>query len=193
MCLLIHLLLLEPQINKWTDTLQESFSAAKKLAGNPVGLAEPRPTDILRTYSDYSADTKAVGGRLMILRKQPDGSTKELVGGFFNAVLSKHKRSWLPCEGEAAGIRLVIDHFRHHIRESKNVTVHYTDSMACVLAWKRSLKGAFSASARIATFLTGLSSLPIELHHKPGELMYTTDYASRHPPRCESKQCQICN
>ena len=111
---------------------------------------------------------------------------------FFNAVLSKHKRSWLPCEGEAAGIRLVIDHFRHHIRESKNVTVHYTDSMACVLAWKRSLKGAFSASARIATFLTGLSSLPIELHHKPGKLMYTTDYASRHPPQCQSKQCQIC-
>ena len=68
---------------KWTTILQESFSAAKQLAGNPFGLAEPRPTDVLRTYSDYSADTKAVGGRLMIMRKQPDGSTKELVGGYF--------------------------------------------------------------------------------------------------------------
>ena len=92
----------------------------------------------------------------------------ELVGQFFSAVLSKHKRKWLPLEGEAAAIRLVLDHFSHHIRESNNTTTHYTDLMPYVQAWKRSLKGAFSASARISTFLTGLSSLPVELVHKPG-------------------------
>ena len=64
--------------------------------------------------------------------------------------------------------------------------------MPCVLAWKRSLKGAFSSSARIATFLTGLSSLLVELHHKPGAQMYTSDYASRHPTLCTSNTCQIC-
>ena len=101
--------------------------------------------------------------------------TKELVGGYLNAVLSKHKCNWLPCEGEAARIRLVIDHFRQHIRESKNMTIHYTDSMPFVLAWKRSLKRALSESACIASFLTGLISLPIELEHKPGKLMYTKD------------------
>ena len=176
----------------WTDTLNESFNAAKKLANNPVGIAEPRPTDLLRTYSDYSAETKAIGGRLTILRPQSDGTTKELVGGFFSAVLSKHKRKWLPCEGEAAAIRLVLEHFKNHIRESNHTTIHYTDSMPCVLAWKRSLKGAFSASARIATFLTGLSSLPVELHHKPGVQMHTSDYASRHPTKCLTDTCQIC-
>ena len=155
-------------------------------------MFEPRPTGTLRTYSDYSAESKAIGGRLIIIKPQPDGSTKELVGGFFSAVLSKHKRKWLPCEGEAAAIRLVLDHFSHHIRESNNTTIHFTDSMPCVLAWKRSLKGAFSSSARIATFLTGLSSLPIELHHKPGAQMYTSDYASRHPTLCTSNTCQIC-
>ena len=176
----------------WTDTLQECFQRAKQLASNPVGLAEPRPTDTLRTYSDYSAETKAVGGRLTILRKQEDGSTVELVGGFFSAILAKHKQRWLPCEGEACAIRLVLEHFQHHIRESENQTIHYTDSMPCVLAWRRSLKGAFSASARIATFLTGLSTLSVELHHKPGKMLHTSDYASRHPAVCTFDNCQIC-
>ena len=113
---------------KWTDELNASFVAAKQLAMNPVGLAEPRPDDLLQTYSDYSADNRAVGGRIVILRKQPNGETRELIGGFYSAVLSKHKRAWLPCEGEAAAIRLVLEHFRHFIRESNHTTVHFTDS-----------------------------------------------------------------
>ena len=177
----------------WTNELNECFNAAKALAANPVGIAEPRPDDQLSTYSDYSADTRAIGGRLVINRKQEDGTTVELIGGFYSSVLKKHKRNWLPCEGEAAGIRLVLEHFKPHIRESNNVTVHYTDSQPCVLAWKRSMRGAFSASARISTFLTGLSSLPIELHHKPGKLLHTSDYASRHPQKCNDQRCQICS
>ena len=177
----------------WTNELNSSFEAAKALAKNPIGLAEPRPSDRLQTFSDYSAETRAVGGRLIILREQEDGTTKELVGGFFSAVLSKHKKAWLPCEGEAAGIRLVLEHFRHHIRESNHLTTHFTDSLPCVLAWRRCLRGAFSASARISAFLTGLSSLPIELRHKSGKLMYTSDYASRHPHTCLAPRCQICS
>ena len=177
----------------WTDHLQESFEAAKRLAANPVGIAEPRPDDQLQTFSDYSAHTRAVGGRLIILRKQPNGETKELVGGFFSAILDKHKKNWIPCEGEAAAIRLVLEHFKHHIRESENNTIHYTDSQPCVLAWRRSLKGAFSASSRISTFLTGLSVLPIELRHRPGKLMFTSDFASRHPTECKSPKCQVCS
>ena len=100
----------------WTEDLLSSFSKAKSLAAHPVGLAEPRPDDQLQTYSDYSAETKSVGGRLVILRKQADNTTQELIGGFYSAVLDKHKRNWLPCEGGAAGIRLVLEHFKHHIR-----------------------------------------------------------------------------
>ena len=176
----------------WTKELQDSFDAAKALAANPTGIAEPHPDDQLQTFSDYSAETRAVGGRLIILRKQPNGDTIQLVGGFYSVILDKHKKNWIPCEGEAAGIRLVLEHFKHHIRESENTTVHFTDSMPCVLAWKRTLKGAFSASSRISTFLTGLSILPVELRHRPGKLMHTSDFASRHPTACNSTKCQIC-
>ena len=176
----------------WTDTLEQSFMSAKKFAENPVGIAEPRPSDQLQTYSDYSAESRAVGGRMVILRKNDDGTTQELIGGFFNVVLDRHKRNWLPCEGEACGIRLVLEHFKHHIRESNHITVHYTDSQPCVLAWRRSQKGAFSSSSRISAFLTGLSTLPIELRHKPGKQMLTSDYASRNPTPCLATKCQIC-
>ena len=176
----------------WTDALQQSFNDAKQLAANPTGIAEPRPDDHLQTFSDYSAETRAVGGRLVILRTKPNGEQIELVGGFYSVILDSHKKNWLPCEGEAAGIRLVLEHFKHHIRESQHTTTHFTDSQPCVLAWKRSQKGAFSASSRISTFLTGLSVLPVELRHRPGKFMYTSDYASRNPPTCTSQKCQIC-
>ena len=52
----------------WTDELESSFKAAKELAANPVGITEPRPDDQLRTFSDYSAEKRAVGGRLTIIR-----------------------------------------------------------------------------------------------------------------------------
>ena len=140
----------------WTPNLLKAFAAAQKLASHPTGITEPRPQDKLSTYSDYSADSRAVGGRLVIERSNPDGTTQQLVGEFFSVVLDKHKQHWLPCEGEAAAIRLVLEHFSHYIRESNQPTIHYTDSQPCVLAWKRSKRGAFSSSSRISSFLTGL-------------------------------------
>ena len=70
----------------------------------------------------------------MIKRNNPDGTTDTLIGGFFSAVLDKHKQHWLPCEGEAAAIRLILEHFSSYIREADSPTVHYTDSQPCVLA-----------------------------------------------------------
>ena len=175
----------------WTDKLTKSFEDAKCLASKPIGIAEPRPGDQLHTYSDYSAENNAVGGRLVIVRKV-NGKLIELTGGFYNAVVDKHKRSWLPCEGEALGIRLVLEHYQHHIRESSTTTIHHTDSQPCVQAWKRSLRGAFSSSSRISSFLTGLSTLPVELRYSPGKTLFTSDFASRHPVKCISDKCQIC-
>ena len=176
----------------WTNELEKSFTDAKQLAANSKGIAEPRPSDQLYTYSDYSADNRAVGGRLVIVRKQEDGSQIQLIGGFFSAVLDKQKQHWIPCEGEACAIRLVLSHFQNQIRESDHVTIHYTDSQPCVMAWKRSKRGAFSTSSRICAFLTNLSVLPVELHYKPGKELHTSDFASRNPPKCTASNCQIC-
>ena len=64
--------------------------------------------------------------------------------------------------------------------------------MPTVQAWKRSKTGAFSTSARISAFLSGISALDIEIVYTPGRDMKSSDYNSRHPTPCDAKRCQIC-
>ena len=87
---------------------------------------------------------------------------------------------------------MVCKHFTPYIRESVNNTTVYTDSLPTVHAWRRMKTGAFSASARVAAFLTGLSALTVELVHKPGKEMINSDYNSRHPNSCSYDRCKIC-
>ena len=64
----------------------------------------PRPTDVLHTFSDFSAANKAVGGRLVIHRQDHDGSVKKLLGGIFlvesekgaKRELFQHQQGFLP-------------------------------------------------------------------------------------------------
>ena len=176
----------------WTDALLEAFIKSKESLNNINTVYVPKPTDTLHTYSDWSAKHKAAGGRLEIHRTLGDGSIKKLLGGHFSCRVSNYQKNWLPCEGEALSARLVVEHFSPLLRESKNKVTHHTDSMPTVQAWKRSKTGAFSSSARISTFLTGMSALDIELVFKPGVEMYSSDYYSRNPVKCENKRCQIC-
>ena len=151
----------------------------------------PKPSDILHTYSDFSKAEKAVGGRLEIHRKV-NGKLRKLPGGHFSCRVSKLQEKWYPCEGEALATKLVLEHFADSIRENNNVTIHHTDNQPVVQAWKRSKSGAFSASARISTFLTGISAKNVEIVYTPGKNMDTSDYNSRNPQECHEQKCQIC-
>ena len=129
---------------------------------------------------------------MLIKRKEPDGTTRTLLGGYFSCNLSIHQKNWLPCEGEALGVKLLCKHFGPLIRENKNVTTVFADNQPTVHAWKRMKTGAFSSSARVASFLTGLSAMTVEVVHKPGKEMTVSDYNSRHPNACSGKRCKIC-
>ena len=50
----------------WSDELLSAFQLCKKSLNDINMIYVPKPTDILHTYSDYSAAEKAVGGRLEI-------------------------------------------------------------------------------------------------------------------------------
>ena len=176
---------------EWNDQLKEDFNTAKKMMTELEEVFTPKPDDKLQTYSDYSQEHCAVGGKLIIVRKV-GGKEVKLNGGFFSARLNKFQSRWLPCEGESLGIKLVLEHFSHFIRENKNQVLHFTDSLPCVQAFKRAKLGAFSTSARIATFLTSISSLNIDIVHTPGKNLKLVDYISRHPNTCDNKSCQIC-
>ena len=176
---------------QWTEELRNDFKDAKETLKSLQEVYTPRPSDILKTYSDYSAEHKAIGGQLIIHRKM-DGKDVKLNGGFFSARLNKFQANWLPCEGEALGIKLVLQHFEPHIREATQQVQHYTDSLPCVHAYRRAKKGAFSTSARIATYLTSICGLNVEILHTAGKQLTLVDYISRNPTTCENNSCQIC-
>ena len=176
----------------WTEELKEIFMRAKLATRQVKGVHTPRPTDTIHTYSDYSQATRAVGGRMVIVRMK-DGKERQLHGGYFSVVLDKFKGRWIPCEAEAAGVRLTLEHFAPYIRESLNQSVHFTDNLPVVQAFKRSLMGAFSNSPRIVTFLTSISTICSDIVHKPGKTLHSADFQSRHPTGCEDPaECQIC-
>ena len=107
--------------------------------------------------------------------------------------LNTSQKRWLPCEAECLAVKLVLDHFSYAIRESKNPVTHYCNNLPTVMAYKRLKQGIFSASARIAAFLTTVNSFDVDIVHKVGKDLLLTDYLSRHPASCSNKRCQVCD
>ena len=175
----------------WTEQLKNDFQDAKSKIKQLEEVYTPKPTDLLQTYSDFSDEHKAIGGRLLINR-MVDGKMMQLNGGYYSARLNKFQTRWLPCEGEALGCKLVLEHFAPSIRENNNQHQHFTDSLPCVHAARKAKLGAFSSSARISTFLSSISHLNVEFHHTAGKSIKLVDYISRHPNACNDKGCQIC-
>ena len=115
-----------------------------------------------------------------------------LHGGFFSAKITPSQSRWAACEGESLGVRLVLEHFRPILRESNKTVIVHCDNLPTCQAWQRAKQGLFSNSSRVSAFLTGISTLNVELVHKQGKLMQYSDYASRHPVTCSNTKCQIC-
>ena len=177
---------------EWTENLNNVFKQAQEATGKLEAVTVPRPDDKLHTYSDYSQTGRAVGGK-MIIERVTDSGTEFLLAGHYSVILDKFKEKWLPCEGEAAGIKAVLQHFKPWIIDNHGVTTHHTDNQPSVQAWKRLKKGAYSASSRISSFLSDLSQLSVELEYTPGKDMKTSDFASRNAQACKSPEsCQIC-
>ena len=105
----------------WSLELSESFKLAKEALENLETIHTPKPSDKIELFTDYSADKKAVGGHMMIKRMDAKGETRKLLGGYFSCKLNTHQKNWLPCEGEALGVKLISKHFTPFIRENETL------------------------------------------------------------------------
>ena len=176
----------------WTEETQKLFRKAQEATNSVEAITTPRPSDKLHSYSDFSQDAEAVGGRMILKRKEGDQDIIRLVG-FYSAKLDPAKVRWNPCERESLACRLVLEHFAPYIRQSLHPVTHHTDNRPTVQAWHKSMKGAYSNSSRMGAFLTGLSALSVEMVYTPGKEMFTSDHASRHPIDCKETRCQVCS
>ena len=113
----------------WSEENKASFKVAKDMVASVKGIYYPLPTDRLRTYSVFSQEANAVGGRLEFVRTDEKGKETIFHGGFFSASLNSNQKRWLPCEAECLGVKLVIEHFASIIRESQSPVTHYCDNL----------------------------------------------------------------
>ena len=108
----------------------------KRQIGSPLALCKSQNKGA-HSAPKFQLAEKAIGGKLVIKRKDEDGSSRKLLGGHFSCRLNTHQKNWLACEGEALGVRLVSQHFAPVIMENDEVTTIHSDNMPTVHAWRR--------------------------------------------------------
>ena len=175
----------------WTPELIKEFDAAKESIKTSAPIIIPRTTDKLHIYPDWSQDADAVGGRLIIERKE-GGKKINLHGGEFSCRLKGAQARWTPCEKECLAIKLLVQHFQPFIRESKSTTTIFTDNIVSVHAWNAIKLGKISTSSRVASFISTMCENNIQIVHLPGVTTKVADFNSRHPIVCMSDKCQTC-
>ena len=159
------------QMIPWTDELHSFFSKAQEALRSPRVITVPTRSDRLVITTDGSPVNKGLGATLFA-----DRNGKRLVAGFFSMKMKSHQEGWYPCEFEALAISAAIEHFAPYIRESRHAVQILTDNKPCVQAFDKLRKGEFSASARVSTFLSQLSSYNVYVHHTKGELNASSDF-----------------
>ena len=161
-----------------SSKLQDSLLSAES-------ITLPQPSDQLIIVHDGSK--VGIGSVLYLLR-----NSNIKLGGFFSAKLKSHQTLWCPCEIEALSIASSVKHFGPYIRQSTQTSQILTDNKPCVQAWSKMIRGEFSTSARVATFMSVLSDFKVDVQHIKGSDNLPSDFQSRNPPECNSPYCQIC-
>ena len=174
-------------IIQWDTDLTSHFRKAQKALENPQVLTIPTRCDKLTMTVDASPVNDGIAAALFVTR-----NGKQLIADNFSLKLKTHHTKWEPCELEALAISAGVKHFSPYIRENDHPLHIFTDNKPCIQAHNKLLKGHFSASARVSTFLSCLSEYNVTLSHIKGSENVISDYGSRHPQQCAEAQCQIC-
>ena len=172
----------------WSDELLSAFHKAQEALTSTHTITLPQPNDQLWIVTDGSVKKHSIGSTMYVTR-----NGKPLLAGFFSAKLRGRQPTWLPCEVEALSISASIKHFSPYIIQSKHNTCILTDSKPCVQAYEKLCRGEFSASPRLATFLSTVSRYQASVRHLKGSANIPSDFASRNAPDCIDPTCQICS
>ena len=171
----------------WSDSLLAVFRKAQECLSDNKVITLPHREDCLWIVTDGSVKKGGVAATMYALR-----DNKLHLCGFFSAKLKKHQITWLPCEIEALAISASVRHFAPYIIQSNNKSQVLTDSRPCVQAYQKLLRGEFSASARVTTFLAVVSRYHLQVRHIAGIANLPSDFASRNPSECSDQSCQVC-
>ena len=172
----------------WDDTLLSNFDKAKQALTDPKTIHLPRPDDQLWIVTDGAVKAHGLGATLYITRD----NNKPLLSGFFSAKLKKRQIDWFPCELEALCIAASIKHFSPYIVQSSHKPCVLTDSKPCVQAHQKLLRGSFSTSSKLTTFMSTASRYQTSIRHLSGTANTPSDFTCRNAEECLDESCQVC-
>ena len=170
----------------WDDDLIVHFKNAQKALTSNKTITLPNNKDTLWIVTDGAVKSQGIGATMYVLRD------KLYLAGHFNAKLRKHQITWLPCEVEALAISSAIKHFAPYIVQSNSTTQILTDSRPCVQAYQKLLRGEFSNSSRVSTFLSQVARYHVHIGHLSGAANLPSDFTSRNASQCTEQSCQLC-
>ena len=172
----------------WTDGLLSPFRRAQTAISSSCTIALHRPDDQLWIITDAAFKSPGIVATLYVTR-----GNKLHLAGFFSTKLRGRRVFWLPCEIEALSIATATNHFSPYIIQSMKPACILTDSKPCVQAFEKLCRGEFSASPRVATFLSTVSWYQVSVRHVAGSAILPSDFASRNAPECDNPTCQVCS
>ena len=172
----------------WSDAELSTFRDAQTHLSKSRSITIPRRQDQLWIVTDSAVKNHGIGATMYVTR-----NSETLVAGYLSAKLQKRQTTWISCEIEALAIGCAVRHFAPYIIDSQHRTCILTDSRPCVLAFGKLLRGEFSVSPRVYTFLASASRYPISIRHLAGEANLPTDFASRNAAECHEPTCQVCS
>ena len=171
----------------WSAELEHAFNLAQGHLQKSSSITLPQAADQLWIVTDASVKAVGLAATLYVMRH-----SKLHLSGHFSARLRSHQRTWLPCELEALAIAASVKHFSPYIIQSHKPVCVLTDSKPCMEAAEKLCRGEFSASPRVATFLSTVSRFQVSIRHLAGTSNAPSDFGSRNAPSCTEEHCQIC-
>ena len=148
---------------EWSDESIEVFRASQNHLHNAESITIPKPSDQLWLVTDGAVKYPGLGSTLYVQR-----SNDIKIAGYYSAKIKERQTDWIPCELEALSIAASIQHFSPFVVQSHHPTCVLTDSDPCVKAYERLLKGQFSHSSRVTTFLSVASRFNVQIQHLSG-------------------------
>ena len=171
----------------WSAELEHTFNLAQAHLQKSSSINLPQAADQLWIVTDASVKAVGLAATLCMMRH-----SKLHLSGHFSARLRYHQRTWFPCELEALAIAASVKHFSPYIIQSHKPVCALTDSKPCVEAVEKLCRGEFSATQRVATFLSMVSRFQVSIRHLAGTSNAPSDFGSRNAPSCTEEHCQIC-
>ena len=176
-------------IISWDQAAISTFkeSQAHLSRCSPINL--PSHNDRLCLITDASSAKAGIAATLVSV---DNTQSDPKICSFFSAKLKGGHDKWLPCEIECLAIASAINHFRPFILNSNHRTTVLTDSKPAVQAYQRFIRGEFSTSSRMQSFLLSATQNNVVVSHISGSKNCLADFGSRNSTPCTHSTCTVC-